>query len=76
MKAANILGSQAFLRGCYDQLKPEPGINFEAIDYGYAWENSFNTFWAGASNGIRAGLVIGIIAGGSLVLLLLLSRCW
>lgn len=76
MKAANILGSQAFLRGCYEQLKSVPGINFETVDYGYKWENSFNTYWAGASDGIRAGLVIGMIVGGVIVLTIISKiRC-
>ena len=49
-----------------------PGIDFETVDYGYKWENSFNTYWAGASDGIRAGLVIGMIVSGVIVLTIII----
>ncbi len=75
VKAANMQGSQVFLRGCYEQLKSVPDIDFESIDYGYGWENSFKTYWAWANDGIRAGLVIGMIVGGPIVLALLIACC-
>jgi len=55
------------LRGCYEQLKASP-IQFKDVDYGYAWENSFLIAWADWSDGVRAGVVIGIIVGGIVVL--------
>ena len=75
VKAANIHGSQAYLRGCYEQLKSVPDLDFESIDYGFRWENSFKTYWAWASDGIRAGLVIGMIVGGIIAMVLLVFCC-
>ncbi|KAK0639122.1 hypothetical protein B0T16DRAFT_422464 [Cercophora newfieldiana] len=75
VKAANLLGSQTYLRGCYEQLKPLAGINFEKIDYGFKWETTFPVAWLGWSDGVRAGVVIGMIVGGAVVLGLLLCCC-
>ncbi|KAM7191314.1 hypothetical protein V8F20_009369 [Naviculisporaceae sp. PSN 640] len=72
VRAANILGSQAFLRGCWEQLRTLPDLDFERIDYGYSWDRTFPVFWSEANDGVRAGVVIGIIAGGVIVLSLII----
>ncbi|KAK4225150.1 hypothetical protein QBC38DRAFT_271617 [Podospora fimiseda] len=71
VKAANIIGSQTFLRVCYEQLKPFASIDFEMIDYGYTWKTTFLAEWMRWSDKKRAGVVIGIIVGGIVILILL-----
>ncbi|KAK4168142.1 hypothetical protein QBC43DRAFT_296821 [Cladorrhinum sp. PSN259] len=75
VKAANILGSQTFLRVCYEQLKPLANIEFEKIDYGYKREKTFPVVWKGWSDGKRAGVVIGMILGGVVVLSIMIIPC-
>ncbi|KAH0538828.1 hypothetical protein FGG08_004604 [Glutinoglossum americanum] len=67
VKAANLKGFQTLLRGCKAQLKVE-GMDYSKVDYGFAWKNSFPLAFAAWHPAVRAGVVIGIVAGSLLFL--------
>lgn len=70
--AAHLHGFQTLLRGCKAQLK-DTNLDFATIDYGFGWEKSFRLWYAAMSRGQKAGIVIGIIIGGIVVMIMLAS---
>jgi hypothetical protein len=74
VEAANLKGFQTLLYGCEQQLKGS-GIAFEDVDYGFGkikGPKSLPYYWATLSTGKKAGLAIGIMAGGFVALITLL----
>ncbi|KAF1973770.1 hypothetical protein BU23DRAFT_123737 [Bimuria novae-zelandiae CBS 107.79] len=75
VEAANMKGFQTLLYGCEEQLRGT-GIEFSDIDYGFGKKKgpaALPFYWATLSTGKKAGLAIGMIAGGLFVLVLLFS---
>ena len=68
-------GFQTLLYGCEEQLRGTD-IVFADVDYGFgkvAGVKSLPFYWATRSTGQKAGLAIGIIAGGVVVIFLLFA---
>lgn len=74
VNASNLRGSQTFLRACYAQLKATD-INFENVDYGFKWENSFPMDWQQWNAGIRAGVVIAFVVALVTLIAMLVCIC-
>lgn len=73
--AANLVNFQTLLYGCEEQLKGS-GIDFSTVDYGFGKKKgpaALPMYWATLGTGVKAGLAIGIIAGGVLALVLLFT---
>ena len=58
VRRANMVGFQTLLRGCKAQY-PE---GWEAVDYGFGWEDSIPLKWAMWGVGKRLGFVVSTIA--------------
>jgi hypothetical protein len=74
-KAANMHNFQTLLYGCKAQLKNDPDLNFDKIDYGFKMKKSLPLWWATLSKGQKAGVAIGIVFGGFLAVVVMVSCC-
>lgn len=75
VEAANLKGFQTLLYGCEQQLKGS-GIEFADVDYGFGKKKgpkSLPMYWATLNTAQKAGVAIGMIIGGIVVLVLLFA---
>ncbi|OAF99026.1 uncharacterized protein CC84DRAFT_414624 [Paraphaeosphaeria sporulosa] len=71
--AANLVGFQTLLYACEAQLRGTE-IEFASVDYGFGKKTgpaALPYFWATLGTGKKAGLAIGMVVGGLVVLVLL-----